>query len=156
MVRVLTFVLLFASNVAFADTESQLCSKTINAHPKQVHLDAHCLAAAQSGVANIQYAVGMSFGYSGDSEEELHYYQLAANGGYVPAYLAIGHVFRSAPYNNEAEAMKWYEKYANSKESGYGYAALLLSDLYEKQGNTKASQHWLAICKEAKYSGCSK
>jgi len=154
MVRLLMFTLWVFSYPAFADSDSQICLNAIKENPKQVHLNNYCLSAANDENPNIQYAVGMSFGYAGNSEKELYYYNLAAKGSFAPAYLALGHVLRSSPYNDEESAIKWYEKYTNTKQSGYGYSAILLSKLYAKHGNDTKSQYWLSVCKESDYSGC--
>lgn len=149
-------LLLALSQYAIAGNDYLACAEVLNTQPKQVHTSVECLSLANSGKADIQYAVGMSYGHAGNSEKELAYYQSAASRGYIPAYLAIGHVLRSEPYHNEKEAIKWYEKFAESKYTGYGYAAILLSKLYAKHGNNEASHHWFEVCQESAYVGCAK
>ncbi|MCW9058475.1 MAG: hypothetical protein OQL11_06365 [Gammaproteobacteria bacterium] len=114
-----------------------------------------CLVAAEQGYPDIQYSVGMSFGYAGDHKSEENYYKKAAEQNYAPAFLGLGHVLRSEENSDVEAAIGWYERYVESKEEGYGYAAYLLSELYMERGESELSQQWLAVCRASPYKGCS-
>ena len=118
------------------------------------HISAPCLDAAEQGYPDIQYLVGMSFGYAGDHKSEADYYKKAAEKNYAPAFLGLGHVLRSGNDSDIEAAMSWYQRYAETKEEGYGYVALLLSELYMERGNSELSQQWLAVCHASPYKGC--
>lgn len=154
MIRWFSIILIMAAQTAAADDDYLTCIAYLKESSKEAHNLPVCLDSAHTGKADIQYAVGMSFGYAGFIEKELAYYQLAANNGFIPAYLAVGHVLRSAPYHNEEMAIQWYKKFAETKHSGYGYAAKLISQLYAKSGNDEDSDYWLRVCNESAYTGC--
>ena len=156
MKRIFVAILLFPLTAHSAPSSSShaACLQALAKHPKQAHKIAPCLKAAEAGHPDALYAIGMSYGYAGANAEELRYYQESADKGFPPAFLAIGHVMRSAPQNNIAEAIKWYERYVQSKYEGWGYAAALISQLHQQQGAAKMASEWAAICKQSSYEGC--
>ena len=133
----------------------EACMAVLKNQYKGIHTNPVCLKAA-TGHPDIQYALGMSYGYAGETVKELELYQAAAKGGFVPAYLALGHTMRSAPHKNNAAAISWYTKYVEAGGKGRGYAALLLSELYAQQGAHGEAEKWLAVCKSSGYAGCIK
>jgi hypothetical protein len=134
--------------------EAERCAARIENDSEAIHTDADCLTAAEQGYPGILYSVGVGFGFAGDREKELAYYLMAAVGGYVEAYLAIGHVMRSEPINQLDQAVSWYSRYW--EEGGYasGYAAKLLSLIESERGNESEAEVWLGRCKETDYGGC--
>lgn len=136
-------------------SEYKECTDVLENTPRESYISAPCLEAAEQGYPDIQYSVGMSFGYSGDHKSEGKYYRKAAAQNYAPAFLGLGHVLRSGENSDIEAAMGWYQRCAETKEEGYGYAALLLSELYMEQGNSELSQQWLAVCHASPYEGCS-
>ena len=100
------------------------------------------------------YQIAMGLGHSGDDERALFFYLASAQKGFPPAYLAIGHVMRSEPYNNAAEAIIWYKRYVDSGYQGWGYAAALISGLYKQQGETHKALEWAHRCRQSAYKGC--
>ena len=131
------------------------CALILESSPRQAHESAPCLAAAEQGYPDIQYSVGMSFGYAGDHKSEAKYYKKAAEQKYAPAFLGLGHVLRSGNNSDIEAAMEWYQMYAESKEEGYGYAAYLLSELHMERGDNKSAERWLEVCHASPYVGCS-
>jgi len=158
MKRIFVAIFLFPLVVHSAQSPSshESCLQTLAAQPKQAHKIAACIEAAAAGYPDVLYAVGMAYGYSGAASEEMRYYQASANKGFPPAFLAMGHVMRSAPYNNSAEAIKWYERYVQSRYEGWGYAAALISQLHQEQGTSQKATEWAAVCKQSSYEGCPK
>ena len=150
-------LLVTAVNGCAAEVSSEYkeCAVVLESTPRESHISAPCLAAAEQGYPDIQYSVGMSYGYAGDHKTEAKYYKKAAEQNYAPAFLALGHAFRSGEDSDIEAAMGWYQRYAVTKEEGYGYAAYLLSELYLEQGKSELSQQWLAVCHASPYKGCS-
>lgn len=119
---------------------------------KQAHKNEHCLKAAKLGVGSSQYSVGLAYGYSGDKASEEKYYRLAANNGSSAAYLALGHVLNDPkPW----EAIYWYQRYVTSKADGYGYAALLVSKIFQRFGDKAQAAYWVEVCRSSTYNGCT-
>jgi len=135
-------------------TEYKECAAILRSTPRVSHTSAPCLLAAEQGYADIQYYVGMSFGYAGDHKSEADFYKKAAEQDYAPAYLALGHVLSAGDDSDIEAAIGWYQKYVETREDGYGYAALLLSELYMEQGESELSKRWLAVCHASPYKGC--
>lgn len=138
-----------------ADTSDYAnCLKLLETQYRGAHKIESCLAAVEAGHPEIQYAVGMSYGYAKMHEEELMLYKSAANQGFVPAYLALGHTMRSVPYKDPISAIEWYKKYIEAEGEGYGYAALQVSKLYNEIGEQEESEKWYGVCERSDYAGC--
>ena len=159
LMRLLSFFLtLFCSSLAIAatlDSDAQQCQAfvSVGENYKLAHQNEHCLKAANAGVGSAQYSVGMALGYAGDPAAEHNYYRLAANNQSIAAYLALGHALsESKPW----EAIYWYQRYIATRHDGWGYAALLVSRIFEKLGDSAQAAYWLDACRSSAYEGCSK
>jgi hypothetical protein len=149
----LSALVLCAGSSAQPTPESR-CAAHIEQHPNEAHTNPDCLLAAEQGNAVVQYAVGMSFGFAGDGFREALWYLRAANGGFVEAYLAMGHVMRSAPINDLEQAILWYTRYWDAGGKAKGYAAELLRQIEAARSNKERAQFWLKRCEETGYQGC--
>jgi len=146
---------LLSSN-AFAtssDTDEEKCLSYIRAHQsyKDAHKNKNCLKAAKAGISSAQYIVGMSYGFAGNHELEKKYYRLAANNKNIAAYLSLGHVLRD---ESKWEAIYWYQRYVATKTKGYGYAALLISDIFNELGDDAQSKYWREVCRTSSFRDC--
>ena len=119
---------------------------------KSAHNYEHCVNAANEGSGSAQYSVGMSYGFAGQREIEEKYYRLAAGNQNVAAYLALGHHLRD---ENIWESIYWYQRFAQTKTNGYGYAALQLSELFDSLGDEGQANYWLKVCNLSDYQGCN-
>jgi len=129
------------------------CMAAAEQHTKDLHTLPACQRAA-AGHPDISYALGMSYGYAGDGARELQFYRAAADQGFVPAYLAIGHVMRAEPHKDRRAAIRWYRRYVESGGKASGYAARLISDLYAELGDEAQAGKWQAVCKASNYKDC--
>jgi hypothetical protein len=159
LMRFLSFFLtLFCCSLAAAatlDLDEQKCQAFVRVgeNYKLAHQNEHCLNAANAGAGSAQYSVGMAFGYADDPAAEQKYYQLAANNLNIAAYLALGHALSEAkPW----EAIYWYQRYIATRYDGWGYAALLVSRIFEKLGDPAQAAYWLDACRSSPYEGCKK
>jgi hypothetical protein len=119
---------------------------------KFAHQNEHCLSAANAGVASVQYSVGMGYGFAGDSASEEKYYRMAANNRNIAAYLGLGHVLaKSKPW----EAIYWYQRYIATRHDGWGYAAILVSRIFNRLGDPAQAAYWLDACRSSTYEGCN-
>lgn len=118
---------------------------------KRAHTNQQCLQAAADGVPSAQYSLGMAYEFEGNDELAQKYYRLAANQGGVGAYLALGHSLKeSDPW----QAIYWYQRYVASRARGYGYAALMISRVFDEMGDEAQSQYWIGVCKASSYKDC--
>lgn len=148
----LTFSLLFISLVGQSEELDCLSFIKSNANIKSIHLHQPCLDLAIKGDAAAQYAVGMSYGYSGGEELEQKFYSLSANQNFQPAYLALAHTYNeSSPW----KAIYWYQRSFNTGLDGSGYAAKLISNIFVRLGEFEQSKYWITQCGKTKYTGCS-
>lgn len=134
-------------------TEEQQCLSfaRLGENYKLAHQNEHCLSAASAGVASAQYSVGMAFGLAGDSAAEEKYYRMAANNRNIASYLALGHTYADTkPW----EAIYWYQRYITTRHDGWGYAAFLVSKIFEKLGDPAQAAYWLEACRSSPYEGC--
>lgn len=145
---------LCASVDAQPSAEAARCAAYIEEHPREVHTNSDCLLAAEQGNSAVQYAVGMSFGFAGDRRREAQWYLRASTGGLTDAYLAMGHVMRSEPFNNVEQAVFWYTRYWDADGVQKGYAAELLRQIETDRGNNEQAERWLRQCKQTAYQGC--
>jgi TPR repeat protein len=134
--------------------EARRCIEFAETSPKQAHLSTDCFLAAVQGHGPSQYAVGMSFGYAGERQQEEYWYRQSAANGVVAAYLALGHVLRGEPNNNLEEAVYWYTRFWEAGPQGRGYAAQLLSQIEAERGNKEEANVWLQRCRDSDYEGC--
>lgn len=152
------FLTLFCCSLSVAatlDSDEQQCQSFVRVaeNYKLAHQNEHCLKAANVGIGSAQYSVGMAYGYAGDSAAEQKYYRLAANNRGIAAYLALGHALsESKPW----EAIYWYQRYIATRHDGWGYAALLVSRIFEKLGDSAQAAYWLDACRSSPYEGCGK
>ena len=154
--KYLTILLLtlFLPSVSYGETEENLCLSYvgIGENYKTAHKYQPCLDSAALGQGPAQYALGMSYGYAGNSELEEKYYRLAASNRNIAAYLSLGHVLS---VSNPWEAIYWYQRYVATKSNGYGYAAVLISNLFSKLGDSIQAAYWLEVCEASQYGGCT-
>jgi len=148
MKRYIAILLISFGAVAFAsdaEKDAEKCQTFLKekGNYKKAHENKYCLKAADAGIGAAQYSVGMAFGFSGEKEQEKKYYRLAANNRSIAAYLALGHVLRE---EKPWEAIYWYQRYVHTKGEAYGYAALLISEIFNELGDKEQSLHWYAIC----------
>jgi hypothetical protein len=148
----LTLSLLFIS--LFGQSEELDCLSFIksNANSKSIHLHQPCLDLAIKGDAAAQYAVGMSYGYSGEGEREQKFYYLSANQNFHPAYLALAHAYNDS---NPWTAIYWYQKFYDTRQDASGYAAKMISNIFVRLGEFEQSKYWVEQCGKTKYTGCS-
>jgi len=155
-------VVCFASGAAVAQTEPVVpssedeiaCVAFVDAgreNYKRAHEDAHCLKAAQTGSRLAQYSVGMGYGFAGDRVSEEKYYRLAANQKAVAAYLALGHLLAE---DRPWEAIYWYQRFIELRPEGYGYAAVLVSKIFQRLGDRSQAAYWLEVCRGSGHEGC--
>lgn len=157
MKNFLTLIIIFVSIPVYAevvDDESECMSFVkIGDNYKKGHRNISCQNAANAGVGSAQYAVGVGYGYAGDSTQELKYLRLSANNRNIAAYLSLGHALR----NKEPwESIYWYQRYVATNAQGYGYAALLISDVFKELGDSAQSKYWREVCMKSPYQGCTK
>ena len=136
------------------ETDEQQCISYVQNGENYKHAlqNEHCLNAANAGVATAQYSVGMAYGFAGDRASEEKYYRLAANNRNIAAYLALGHVLaKSKPW----EAIYWYQRYIATRHDGWGYAALLISRIFETLRDPTQAAYWLEACRSSPYQDCN-
>jgi len=145
--------LAFASLSVAATSDRAACLAFVkeSANFKVAQQNPRCLRAAAAGDPAAQYSVGMGYGFAGQPDLEEKYYRLAAEQGLAPAYLALAHSLLDA---HEDEAIQWYERFVETKSDGYGYAAKLLADIFERRGDRKQSNYWSSVCRASTYKGC--
>ena len=152
MKRIIIAILLVITPFScFSATDVQECQEFIlhDQNYQVAHLNNSCILAARAGDGSALYSIGFSYGYSGNSELEKKYYELAANKGVEAAFLALGHIYRGKEID---KSIYWYERFVQTKAQGYGYASLLLARLHANSGDNKASKYWLGVCKSSPYS----
>lgn len=149
---VLCVVLFTATSIASTDSE-QACQDfvSIQDNYKLAHENDDCLKAANEGFGSAQYSVGMAFGFAGNRQLEEEYYRLAADNRIIAAYLALGHHMRD---ESIWESIYWYQRFVQTKTNGYGYAANLLSRLFETLDDEGQAQYWLEVCVTSDYHAC--
>jgi hypothetical protein len=118
---------------------------------KIAHTNEYCMKAAELGVSSAQYSVGMSYGFAGNSNMEEKYYRMAANQGNIASYLGLGHALRK---KNVWESIYWYQRFIATKAEGYGYAAILLSGIFNELGDSAQSEYWRVVCEQSPYQDC--
>lgn len=152
---ILLIFLLLPCFVYSVGLESEInCVKFVveNENYKSAHKNNDCIEAAEIGSSSAQYSVGLAYGVVGRSELEEKYYRLSANQGNIAAYLGLGHFMKLK--GEYWEAIYWYQKYVNNESEGYGYAAILISDIFLKLGNLQEAMYWQRVCEESGYQGC--
>lgn len=155
MEKLLIIILVPLSLIVYASTPSEeACTNFVSnqLNIRSAHKYEHCINAANEGSGSAQYSVGMSYGFDGQREVEEKYYRLAADNKNVAAYLALGHHLRD---KNIWESIYWYQRFAQTKTNGYGYAALQLSELFDSLGNQGQANYWLNVCNLSDYQGCN-
>ena len=147
-------ITLFLPNVSYGETKESMCLSyvAITGNIKKAHEYQPCLDASDLGIGSAQYSVGMSYGYAGKNDLEERYYRLAASNRNIAAYLSLGHLLRE---NSPWKAIYWYQRFAATKADGYGYAAILISNLFSELGDASQAEYWLEVCKVSPYNGCT-
>jgi len=150
---VLVVLTVSSSLLALGSTETEKCLAHIETAPARVHENSDCLAAAEQGDAEIQLALGRSYGPTSRSEE-LRWYGRAADAGYVEAYLAIGDFFRNIPTAGPQPSIDWYTRYWNANGRQKGYAAAFIARLEAQRSNVESASIWRSRCEEAEHESC--
>ena len=147
--------LMLAFNASSAEEgDYENCLLDMEKFPSELHRSIPCNIAATQGHADVQYAIGKSFGFGGNRDMEEEYYLRAAANNYPPAYLALGHFELRKFEIDLVAAIHWYEKYVDAKAEDYGYAATLISHLYLHLGDIKQANYWRNICDSSGYQFC--
>jgi TPR repeat protein len=140
-------------NTVFAESPGIECTAFIKQgeNYKIAHTNQDCIKAADLGGSSAQYSLGMSYGFANKPNLEEKYYRLAANQGNIASYLALGHALRQ---KNVWESIYWYQRFVATKADGYGYAAVLLSGIFNELGDSAQSKYWKAVCERSPYQDC--
>ena len=154
LMRIFTFLLLTLLSFSSLANDLEKCGAFIKSknEGEQVHNFQPCLNLAKNGHVGAQYAIAMS--YEGVKKGELaqKYYMQAANKGFAPAFLNIGHMFNEVqPW----KAIYWYQRYFQTGEEGSGYAAKLISIIFQRLELNGESEYWVKQCLTTAYTGCN-